>query len=116
MKHRATAALQADDRICNFLLLDCFVFFQRDRKRPAFDRSSAVAAKCKAPRTSGLAVESVAETPRAVARNRFALHECGRYSRSALADAPTSSIMGLRRLFFLPGDRAASLSISALSP
>src|SRR4029450_11382123 len=29
-KRQATAALQVDDRICNFLLLDCFVFLQRD--------------------------------------------------------------------------------------
>ena len=53
MKHRATAALPADDRICNFLLLDCFVLLQRNRKRAAVDRPGAIAPKCETSRTGG---------------------------------------------------------------
>src|SRR5947208_10182220 len=115
MKHRATAALQADDHICDFLLLDCFVFLQRDRERAAFDRSSAVAAKCETSRTSSLEVESLAKTSGTVARDRLALHECSRYRRSALADAPTGWIVRIRWIFLCVGDRASGLSIFALS-
>src|SRR5215468_3923586 len=48
------------------LLLDHFVFLQRNRKRPVVDRSGAITPKCKAPRACRFAVESPAPTSRTV--------------------------------------------------
>src|SRR5204862_6981426 len=113
---RKLLRLQHDSRPGHFLLLGCFVFLQRNRERAAIDRSGAVATKREGPCTSGLAVESVTETPRTVARYRVARHECGRHSRFNLTHAPTYSTMGLRRFFCLLRDRAPRLPFSARSP
>ena len=74
------------------LLLDHFVFVQRNRKRPAVDRSSAVATKREAPRAGGFAVESPAQASGTVIGDRSARHECGGHRRSALADKPAVSV------------------------
>src|SRR6266568_4158085 len=93
------------------LLLDHFVFLQRNRKRPAVDRSSAIAAKCEAPRAGGFAVESPAQTARTVIGDRSARHECGGHRRSAVADKRAVSVVRLCRVLVRPGHCASGLSI-----
>src|SRR5262249_46956297 len=95
----------------NCLLLDHFVFLQWNRKRPAVDRSSAIAAKCKAPRPGGSAVESPAQTPRTVISNRSAYHERGGHHRSTLADKSAVSVVQLCRVLVGLGNRASGLSV-----
>src|SRR2546421_1228506 len=80
------------------LLLDHFVFLQRNRKRPAVDRSSAIATKCEAPLAGGFAVESPAQAPRTVTGGRSAHHECGGHRGSAVADKPAVSVVRLCRV------------------
>src|SRR5512133_370978 len=75
------------------LLLDHFVFLQRNRKRPALDRSSAITTKRKAPRAGGFAAESPAQTPRTVVGDGSARYECGGHRGSAAADKPTVSVV-----------------------
>src|SRR4029077_20284116 len=94
----------------NCLLLDHFVFLQRNRKRPAVHRSSAIAAKCKAPPADGFAVESPGQTPGTVTGDRSAHHECGGHRRSALADKPAGSVVRLRRISVRIGRCAPGLS------
>src|SRR5882724_9176322 len=98
----------------NCLLLDHFVFLQRNRKWPALDRSSAIAAKCKAPLAGGFAVESPAQAPRTVTGDRSGRHECGGHRGSAAADKPAVSMVRLRRVLVRVGHCASGLSISAL--
>ena len=114
-KHRIKRAQRHDDRLHHFLLLDCFVLLQRNRKRTAVDRPGAIAAKCETSRAGGRAARSTAETSGAVARDCFAFHKCGGHTRPAPADAPIGPFVGLRRLFNRVGDRA-SRSISFCFP
>src|SRR4029077_20606059 len=100
----------------NCLLLDHFVFLQRNRKRPAVHRYSAIAAKCEAPRAGGFAVESPAQATRTVTGDRSAHHKCGRHSGSALADKPAGSVVRLRRVFVRLGNCASGLSICVVGP
>src|SRR4029077_18777826 len=95
----------------NCLLLDHFVFLQRNRKRPAVHRSSAIAAKCEASPAGGFAVESPAQTPGTVTGDRSAHHECVRHRCSALADKPAVSVVWLCRLLGRLGHCASGLSI-----
>src|SRR5439155_25098199 len=93
------------------LLLDYFVFLQRNRKRPAVDRSSAIAAKCEAPGAGGFAVESPAQTPRTLIGDRSAHHECGGHSGSVLADKLTGLVVRLCRVVLCVGHRTSGLSV-----
>ena len=93
------------------LLLDHFVFLQRNRKRSAVDRSGAIAAKCEAALSSSFAVESPAPTSRTAAGNRSADHECCRHCRSAVAHKPAGSLVRLRRVLVRLGHCASCLSV-----
>src|SRR2546425_6706087 len=92
MMHRKTVALQHDDRAYYSLLLDCFLLFQRHRKRPALNRSRAAAPKRQASGAGGLAAQSIAKTSRTFARDRFARDERSRHSGSAPVDPTTGSL------------------------
>src|SRR4029077_12677322 len=93
------------------LLLDHFVFLQRNRERPAVDRSGAIATECEAPLASGFAVESPAQAPRTGTSHRSAHHKCGRHSGSASADKPAGSVVRLYRVLVRPGDCPSGLFI-----
>src|SRR5438128_2242379 len=113
MKHRKTAALQHDDRACHYLLLDCFLLFQRNRKRLALDRSRAAAPKCEASCAGCLAAQSIAQTSRTPARDCFALYERGRHSWSAPVDPTTGSLIRQSWIFPRILGRTSRLSLSA---
>src|ERR1051325_6375811 len=93
------------------LLLDHFVFLQRNRKRSVIDRSGAVAPKREAPRACGFAVESPAPTSRTVTGDRSARHECGRHRRFALADQSVVLVVQLRWILVRPGHCASCLLV-----
>src|SRR6266550_3360858 len=96
------------------LLLDHFVFLQRNRKRPAVDRSSTITTKREAPRAGGFAVESPAQAPRTVVGDRSGRHECGGHRGSAAADKPAVSVVRLCLVLVRLGHCASGLSISAV--
>src|SRR2546430_6922244 len=115
-KARTAPALQHDSRIHHFLLLDCFVLLQRDRKRATFDRSGAITPKCEASRARGPAAQSFVKTSGAPARNSFVLHKCSGHSRSALTNLGTGSIVRVCRLFLRAGNRISGISLSPFGP
>src|SRR5947208_9908365 len=98
-KARTAPALQHDSRIRHFLLLDCFVLLQRDRKRATFDRSGAITPKCEASCARGPATQSSVKTSGSPARHGFVLHKCVGLSRSVLTDVGTGSIVRVCRVF-----------------
>src|SRR5207302_4339170 len=75
------------------------------------DRSSAVSAEFEARPTSGPTAGSFAQTPGTVAGDRSALHECSRHIGSAPVDTAAGSVVWLRRLFLLRGNRSSDLPI-----
>src|SRR5438034_9150389 len=115
-KHRSKPALPHDDRLHHFLLLDCFVLLQRNRKRSAFDRSSALAAKCKTPSASSGSAQSVIKTPRTPDGNRFAYHKCRRHTRPSLADAAVGPFVWVCRVLYRTGNCGSHISPSPCSP
>src|SRR6266516_497837 len=115
-KHRIKPAQLHDDRLHHFLLLGCFVLFQRNRKRTAVDRPGAVAAKCETSRTSGRAAQSTVKTSGTAARDCFAFHKCGRHPRPAPADASIGSLIPIFWICYRVSNCVSRISSSAFSP
>src|SRR2546423_681202 len=101
-RRSATGRIRGGDHdgggLCHCLLLDCFVFLQRDRKRIAFNRSSALAAECETSHARRVAVESLAQASRTPIGNGSARYQRGGHLRSDLAYQSAGSLEPLYRL------------------
>src|SRR5262249_50753530 len=93
------------------LLLDHFVFLQRNRNRPPLDRPGAIAAKCETPGSGGSAVKLPAQASRTVTGDCSAHHECGGHHRYPVADKGAVSLLRLCWVLVRLGHCASGLSI-----
>src|ERR1700731_5329065 len=71
-----TAASAHEYRIDNCVLLDRFVFLQRNRKRLAWDRSRGLTAQCEEKSSGCAQAQPVAQKTGTPARDRTPGHEC----------------------------------------